>query len=226
MELSHNHYHQEQGSQSRFKSQFPSLGIVAILHVVFIGLALQSSGVISLPIPTVTTIDFKEPIPKPIEPEPIPKEQVKLDTPPITAIPTPIVPIEPTPNTIKLPTIGDQPTEPPTIIRGGTNPEISTGGGKTHAPIKLAAVVDAKACEKPVYPNQSLRNQEEGTVHLSFLIGIHGEILESRVDKTSGYKALDRAAIAGLSLCKFTPASTDGVSEKAWAKMHYTWTID
>jgi protein TonB len=37
---------------------------------------------------------------------------------------------------------------------------------------------------------------------------------------------LDRAAVAGLSLCKFKPASTDGIAEKAWAKMQYTWSID
>jgi protein TonB len=226
MELSHNLYHQEQGSRSNFKKQLPSLSIVAVLHVIFIGLALQSSGVISIPIPTVTTIDFKEPLPKPKEPEPIPKEQVKLENPPQAVIPIPLVPAEPTTNNIKLPTIGDQPTEPPTVIRGGTDPEISTGGGKTHTPIKLAAVVDANACEKPVYPSQSIRNQEEGTVHLSFLIGSHGEIIESKIDKSSGSKALDRAAIAGLSLCKFKPASTDGIAEKAWAKMQYTWTIE
>ena len=226
MELSHNLYHQDQKSTSNFKKQLPSLSIVAVLHVIFISLALQSSGVISIPIPTVTDFEIKEALPKPKDPEPIPKEQVKLENPPQAVIPTPLVPIEPTTNNIKLPTIGDQPIEPPTVIRGGTSSEISTGGGKTHTPIKLAAVVDANACEKPVYPSQSIRNQEEGTVYLSFLIGSQGEIIESKIDKSSGYKALDRAAVAGLSLCKFKPASTDGIAEKAWAKMQYTWTID
>jgi protein TonB len=57
------------------------------------------------------------------------------------------------------------------------------------------------------------------------LIGPDGKVLESRVDKSSGSRTLDRAAIQGLSLCKFKPATVDGVPEKAWTKLQYDWRL-
>jgi protein TonB len=50
--------------------------------------------------------------------------------------------------------------------------------------------------------------------------------LDSKVEKSSGSRALDKAAIQGLSLCKFKPGSLDGVPEKSWAKLQYVWTLN
>ena len=83
-----------------------------------------------------------------------------------------------------------------------------------------------EACEKPAYPISSLRLAEEGIVNLAMLIGPDGRVLESRVEKSSGSRALDRAAIEGLSLCKFKPGTVDGIAEKSWAKLQYAWTIN
>ncbi|UUZ51198.1 energy transducer TonB [Massilia sp. B-10] len=35
------------------------------------------------------------------------------------------------------------------------------------------------------------------------LIGTNGQVTESRIQKSSGFRELDRAAIAALSMCKF-----------------------
>ena len=93
-------------------------------------------------------------------------------------------------------------------------------------PVRVAAVVDANACEKPAYPRKSLRNEEQGTVTLAFLIGVDGRVVESKVEKSSGFKALDKAAIAGLSLCKFKPGTVDGKPEQSWTRMQYVWKLE
>jgi protein TonB len=95
-----------------------------------------------------------------------------------------------------------------------------------RVPVRVPAVVDAKACDKPEYPAKSLRNEEQGTVILAFLIGLDGRVVDSRIEKSSGSRDLDRAAIAGLSLCKFKPGTVDGKPEQFWTKMQYVWKLD
>lgn len=89
------------------------------------------------------------------------------------------------------------------------------------------ASLDQKAnCEKPAYPRASLVNEEKGTVSLAFLIAVDGKVLESKVEKSSGYKNLDKAAISALSQCKFLPANKGGKPEQGWAKIDYTWKLE
>jgi protein TonB len=94
------------------------------------------------------------------------------------------------------------------------------------APARTAAVVDAKACEKPEYPRAALRAQETGIVLLAFLIDVDGLAVESKVERSTGFRRLDEAARKALALCKFKPATTDGKPERAWAKIEYEWKIE
>lgn len=91
--------------------------------------------------------------------------------------------------------------------------------------IKTAASVNTALCEKPVYPIASRRLEEEGAVALRFLIGTDGKVIQSEIEKSSGFKRLDEAARAGLSKCLFHPATVDGKAEQAWARMVYEWTL-
>jgi protein TonB len=67
---------------------------------------------------------------------------------------------------------------------------------------------------------------EEGTVSLRFLVGVDGKVIQSEIEKSSGFKRLDEAARAGLSKCRFQPATVDGRPEQAWASMKYTWRLE
>ena len=92
--------------------------------------------------------------------------------------------------------------------------------------VRTAAVVNAAQCEKPEYPSASRRMEEEGTVHLRFLVGVDGKVIQSEVEKSSGFKRLDEAERAGLARCQFRPAMVDGRPEQAWASMRYTWRLE
>jgi protein TonB len=94
------------------------------------------------------------------------------------------------------------------------------------APVRTAAVVDAKACEKPEYPPAALRAQETGIVQLGFLIDVDGSAIQSKIERSSGSKRLDDAARKALGLCKFKPATTEGKPERSWAKIEYVWKLD
>ena len=71
---------------------------------------------------------------------------------------------------------------------------------------EVPASLDAKNC-KAEYPKASLINEEQGDVTMSFLVAADGSVVESKVDKSSGYKNLDRAAVKALSACKFKPGT-------------------
>jgi TonB family protein len=87
-----------------------------------------------------------------------------------------------------------------------------------------AAVVDFTSCAKPVYPHAELSAGHQGTVQLAFLVGTDGAVLSSRVDRTSGYPDLDRAALDALSKCHFQPARKNGEPAQSWQPVQYVWT--
>ncbi|MDL2357435.1 MAG: energy transducer TonB [Pseudomonadota bacterium] len=89
---------------------------------------------------------------------------------------------------------------------------------------EVPASFDAKSC-KAEYPKASLMNEEEGAVSLSFLVSADGSVVESKIDKTSGFKTLDKAAVKGLSACKFKPGTKDGAPAQTWTKVDYVWKL-
>jgi protein TonB len=93
-------------------------------------------------------------------------------------------------------------------------------------PVKVAAVADFNTCAKPEWPKASLRNEETGTVTLQFLIAEDGRVADSKILKSSGFRELDKAAVVGISKCRFKPGTTDGKPEKAWMQMQYVWTLE
>ena len=90
---------------------------------------------------------------------------------------------------------------------------------------EVPASFDSKNC-RAEYPKASLMNEEQGTVSMQFLVATDGGVVESKVDKSSGFKNLDKAAIKALSACKFKPGSKDGSPAQTWTKVDYAWKLD
>jgi protein TonB len=89
---------------------------------------------------------------------------------------------------------------------------------------EVPATLAEKNC-KAEYPKTSLMNEEQGAVGLAFLVGPNGQVLDSKVEKTSGYKNLDKAAAKALAACKFKPGTKDGALAETWAKVEYVWSL-
>jgi TonB family protein len=92
----------------------------------------------------------------------------------------------------------------------------------THAGQR--ALIDFNSCAKPMYPHSELAAGHEGTVQMKFQVMADGAIASSRVERTSGYPALDEAALSALNRCRFQPARKDGQAVQSWADVQYVWT--
>ena len=193
-----------------------SLVAVGIFHVLLIyalmhGLARKIVEVVRPPLETKIIEEMKRP---PQEQQPPPPPPPKLTTPPPPFIPPPEVQIQ---VPVQL---------PPTITAVVPTPPAVALPPPGVAPVRTPAVVDARGCPKPPYPPASLRANETGIVSLNFLIDVDGRVLESKVQRSSGFKRLDEAARAGLGLCKFQPATVDGRPERTWSRIDYEWKIE
>jgi protein TonB len=89
---------------------------------------------------------------------------------------------------------------------------------------EVPASFDAKAC-KAEYPKASLMNEEQGAVTMSFLVAADGSVVDSKVEKSSGFKNLDKAALKALTACKFKPGTKDGSVAQTWTKVDYVWKL-
>lgn len=116
----------------------------------------------------------------------------------------------------------------PTSIPGGQNVIAPITVLMPPAPPgqRTPAVVDFASCSKPVWPRQSLREEQTGTVTLRFLIGADGSVQDSKIELTSGYPLLDSAALEGIERCRFKAATVNGAPQAGWQRMQYVWTLD
>lgn len=173
------------------------------------------------------------------------------EAPPFTLVPNVVIPIPPQPtDALPLPTlpaprvfvpIVDEPLPMPalpttvtttttTVNADPVPPARETGTSVTPpalpgtAKVRTAAMVDG--CAKPDYPKQAARNGDAGIVTLALLVGVDGRVTASRIEHSSGFRDLDRAALTALSLCAFKPAMHGDVAQAGWALIAYEWKLD
>jgi periplasmic protein TonB len=209
-------------------SKATKIAVVASVHVLLaIGL-IHSINTRTITMPKVAkdlvvmmTPDLKPPPPPPEPPKPMPKvappdivvPKVEVETPPPPEQPQVQATTEPDPT----------PAEPAQTQSVEAPPAQSDA---RPGEMRNAVFADANGCAKPQYPMDALRREESGTVTLALLIGPDGKVSSSRIEHSSGYRELDKAAVNALSLCTFKPAMNNGTPAAGWAKLAYVWNLD
>ncbi|MBK9520586.1 MAG: TonB family protein [Rhodocyclaceae bacterium] len=195
-----------------------SFAAVVVFHIVLVyalvnGLARKIVEVVQAPLETKIIEEVKPPPPdKPPPPPPprmaappppfIPPVEVRIDTPP---------PVQSSISAVSSVKPANEAPIPRPVVTG---------------PSRSPAVVDASKCSKPAYPPASVRAQETGLVVLQFLIGADSSVIESKIERSSGFRRLDEAARQALSLCKFKAGTEEGKAVQSWARIEYLWKLD
>lgn len=203
-------------------NKFTGIAIVVLIHGLLIYALLTGLGtkIISVikeaPLETKVIEEIKPPPPPPDALPPPPK----LAAPPPPFIPPPEIQVAqpPTPNTITA--ISN--VQPP---RQDLHVQAPMPAQSAPGPTVVKAIVDMTTCDKPDYPRNSLRNEEQGTTRIAFLIGLDGQVAQAKIERSSGYRALDVAARNALSLCKFKPGTIDGKPQQSWTAVDYVWKL-
>ena len=209
------------------QKNFTGIAIVVLIHAL-LGWAMVSglgSRVVEKMKETVEAEIIEEVKPPPPAEVPPPPPPPEMKAPPPPFIPPVEVNVQQPPpqqNTISNATS----VKPATNVLAPPAPPAPPGPVANPNPVRIAAVADFNTCAKPEWPKASLRNEETGTVTLSFLIGTDGRVADSKIVKSSGFRDLDRAALAGIGKCRFKPGMVDGKPEQAWMQMQYVWTLE
>jgi periplasmic protein TonB len=216
------HLHNGSGSKAT------KIAVVAGFHVLLATVFIHSMNTRHITMPKVADDlvvmlmpEMKPPPPPPEPPKPMPKvappdivvPKVEVQTPPPPEQPQVQATTEPDPAPVQAQAqTADAPPAQPTDAHPGE--------------MRNAVFADANGCAKPQYPVDALRREESGTVTLALLVGADGKVNSSRIEHSSGFRDLDKAAVNALSLCTFKPATNNGTPEAGWAKLAYVWTLD
>jgi periplasmic protein TonB len=152
---------------------------------------------------------------QPVPPPPMPKllplpPRAKPDPTPVVhrpPAPAPPITLETTPVSIPQPTIAPPPATP--ADHAPASPSTPPG------PIR-ASLAYLRA-PPPRYPTAARRARMQGTVILRVLVDAQGKPQQVRIQQSSGYPLLDRAArLQVLRTWLFQPAQHNGRATRAW----------
>jgi periplasmic protein TonB len=224
MTMQFSHTNQQGGGK------FGKFAVVAGLHAALAILFIQGIDMKKLPLPVPDGIDvtFKaEPVPPP-PPPPEPPAPMPQAAPPRLFVPPVDVPVVAPPDPVPMQSTTVEPPLQPAVPAQQPVADAPPATKPAPAPgtVRSAVFADANGCALPAYPTRALRNGDAGTTTLALLVGKDGRVSSARVERSSGSRDLDQAAIHALSLCTFKPALNDGVPEAGWARLAYVWTLD
>jgi len=192
------------------RPSLPTIGLIALAHVAAL-YALTTFDVISLKKktePTVIEMVIDAPPPAEIVPPTAPPPR---DTPPPPDQPTPLI-VSTAQTAAPLP-IAVAPPPPVPVAPVQVAPP---GPPAPPAPI-IPPDVDASTMSNPapVYPMESRRRHEQGTVRLRVVITVEGRVKEISVARSSGFDRLDKAALDAVRRWKFRPGTQAGIPVEA-----------
>jgi len=196
-----------------------SLLLVIIAHAVALAAVVyapEQPNPIVIEAPTIQGIIIaSEPITKPPEPTPPPPEQKPALKP---AIPLPKAPASDRAIKQESP---PEPTPPPAVVTPV----------KTAEPAQaLITPPQADASQfnnpAPVYPSQSRRLHEQGTVVLEVLVKADGSLGDLRLKTSSGYSRLDAAALRAVKNWHFVPAKRGDTAIDFWYELPIEFSLN
>jgi protein TonB len=211
-----NFFHFDDESPSR------SLGIAAALALhLGAALALFGAGESSIELPQLTDteieVEWIEPE-KPLEAQPVPPMPVAPRPPEARPRERPL-PTPQTPPVVVETAEFSQPIvqAPPPVV---TSAPIEPSSPSSSGPIEAGQLAYAGRPRPPRYPPPALRAGQQGTVLLRILVDSRGQPLRVEIERSSGHRLLDRAAVdyARREL-RFVPAQVDGRAVQAYAQV-------
>lgn len=220
-------YQRSTYGEDRNRFSWPVLGGIIAFHLIIIAVAftMRYQAAQREQVDQVTTFSISEPPPAPPQNDP----QPVMESQPVA---TPVVMPEPR---IKLDNSSTVPAIPDAPIANAELPvmqvAVNTPVAPAAAPPAPAPIVppDFSAGQLnnpgPSYPYLSRKAKEQGVVLLRVLVSADGRADTLKIEKTSGFDRLDKAALATVKKWRFVPASQAGKPKQAWVLVPITFSL-
>jgi len=196
--------------------------VVFCLHAGLLFLILNSSSVQqnTVTTPTISGVFIQAPSTEVVK---APKKKL---TPKPKSKPKP----KPKPTPVAKRAITPPPVEkkPPAPEVQETSDTVKENIDVEHKPAPIVAPrVDAtrQSNPSPLYPRGSLRRNEQGKVILELLILADGSVGEVRIEQSSGFKRLDRAAMKAVKRWRYIPAQQGDKAIEYWYQQPITFAL-
>lgn len=96
----------------------------------------------------------------------------------------------------------------------------------TAEPVPAPVPVKMLEAAVPDYPPDARRKGDEGTVHVRVRVLASGEVGEARIQRSSGFRTLDEAAVAATMRSRFRPAqNAAGAAVDSWVVVPYRFVL-
>lgn len=204
-------------SRKSVSQQLSGLGFVVILHIVAIyfvasGLAHKAVETVMGPIETKVIEEAKP------KAEELPPPPPKLQTPPPYVPPPDLdVAIEAPPQATHTNAITAVTTQKP-VAAAAAIADVLAGFDPKYARYN--------AFPESEYPDQSRRLGEEGEVIISVLVGADGKVTDGKIEKSSGFERLDKAALDYyMRRGRFRAGIKDGQPIASWKSIKVTFQL-
>jgi periplasmic protein TonB len=109
----------------------------------------------------------------------------------------------------------DEPLPTAISVSAPATPLASAGPSDDAGLPLMATTVEYVRRPAVVYPPAAKRARATGTVFVRALVEVDGQVREAKVDRSSGYALLDRAACESVLAALFKPYVRDGVARAA-----------
>jgi periplasmic protein TonB len=180
----------------RLNSRAAFIAIVVVLHVgAFIGFVNAQRIRHALEQPRLIEASFIDEAPA-----------AELPPPPVYTPPEQVVYQLPMPD-VAIAVEADTITPPPVQTSAITNTTVSV-----VAP-PLVESVEYVRTPLPVYPRESSRRREHGTVLLRVLVDASGRAAQVQLERSSGYERLDHSALEAVRRWLFRPHEVNGTAQ-------------
>ncbi|EEF26589.1 Protein tonB, putative [Ricinus communis] len=191
-------------SRKTIPQQLTGIGFVVALHIVVIYILASGLGksIVEVALPPIETKVIEEEKAAETEPPPPPP---KMETvPPYVPPPDFQVAAEPT-------------AAPAHSITTTSTPKPAAPPAPAAVETVLPKSNPRRPNDKPAYPASERRAGHEGVVILQLYVLDSGKVGEAKVEKSSGFPALDEAAVKeALRSWRFVPGTKGGKPESMW----------
>ena len=162
--------------------------------------------------------------PEPPPPEPAEVERVEIPVDIVEPAPKPQAPVEPAPAEAKpqADVVDSAPSAAGADGKAGAQDSPDAGshaadasaGGAAGAEADYGAIVLAWLERHKEYPGRAQQRRQEGVVLLFIAVGREGGVLEARIERSSGYDLLDRAALDMVARAAPLPPVPDDMPQE------------